>query len=365
MKIAYVVYGYTNPGGTERVLSVKANYLLALGYDVSIISIKKEMNAPFFSFSESIHFYSLGINDFDNPKKESVFVERLTHLFEIIKPDISITMGPALSKYLYKVKDISAKIYELHFTKYKRKTVLANWDKYVLGRMISSIYTWKHDHIASQYDQVVVLTKEDSYFWRNLKNVTVIPNPLSFVSTKKTDLKSKRVIAVGRFTKSKGFNNLIDIWAIVNRKFPDWTLSIWGKGHLKTKLQKQVEMLNLSHVIEINDPSLNIEEEYCKSSIYALSSDSEAFGLVLMEAMSCGLPAVSFDCKTGPANIITEGEDGFLVKLRDKKAFAQKLCILIENEELRVSMGQKAAENMQRFSVDKVMSQWISLFEDL
>jgi glycosyltransferase involved in cell wall biosynthesis len=106
-------------------------------------------------------------------------------------------------------------------------------------------------------------------------------------------------------------------------------------------------------------------EKYIGSSILLLTSLFEPFGLVLPEAMSCGLPVVSFDCPYGPADIITDGVDGFLIKNRDVQAFADRVCQLIEDKELRVRMGQAAIKSSQRYRADVIMPKWKELFESL
>lgn len=364
MRIVYVVHGYENSGGTERVLSVKANYLVEKGYDVSIISLKDVVDKPFFEFSSQIKLYHLGWPK-DDEKYRDLFVEKATLLLKEIKPDITLTSGIGVTKYLYMVKDGSKKIFELHFTKYKRKFELASLDKYFIGRFITAIYSYKRNSIVRKYDCFVVLTEEDKESWRNISNIEVIPNPMSFLPSSYSDVSSKRVIGVGRYMYQKGFDFLIDIWADIYKKYPEWKLVLFGNGRKRKMLEERAKKLGLTKVIEFNDPTNNIEEEYKKSSIFALTSRYEGFGLVLIEAMSCGLPSVAYSCKCGPRDIISNEEDGFLIEMGDKTSYVEKLSLLIENEELRRTMGRAAAQNMLRFGLDDVMLKWINLFSKL
>lgn len=363
MKIVYLLRDYINPGGIERIVANKANYLVEAGYQIYIVSLFSKEEQPFFKFNPNITFHCLDL--IDNKNLEQEFLKELDKYLDIINPDIVISTGIGVLNSMFKIKNNCHKILELHFAKYKKKYKLASLDKYWFGRIITNIYSYKRNNVAKKYDVLVSLTNEDRKDWRGLDNIVTIPNSLSFIPKSTSDLTAKKVIAVGRYTNQKGFDHLIDIWAIVNKKYPNWRLSIYGEGGKKKRLQNQINQLDLDKCIELNEPTKDVEKELINSSVYVMSSNYEGFGLVLVEAMSCGLPAISFDCKCGPKDIITEGEDGFLIKMNDNNAFAEKLCLLIENEELRYSMGQRAAENMNRFHIDKVMPQWISLFENL
>ena len=117
--------------------------------------------------------------------------------------------------------------------------------------------------------------------------------------------------------------------------------------------------------IFIHEPTSEIIAKYQESSIYIMSSRYEGFGMVLLEAMACGIPCVSFDCPYGPSDIIHDGEDGFLVKHLDTTALAERICYLIENPEIRKEMGEKAKRNIKRYSRENVMAQWTELFNHL
>lgn len=364
MKLVYVVHGYENSGGTERVLAVKANYLVEKGYDVTIIALKNVVDRPFFEFSSKIKFYHLGWPK-DDEKYKKLFIDKVTVILNEIKPDITITNGFGVTKYLYEVNDGSKKIFEFHFSKYRRKFELASLDKYSIGRFFTDIYSYKRNAIARKYDSFVVLTEEDKESWRNISKICVIPNPNSFEPLRKSSLESKRVIAVGRFTYQKGFDFLIDIWAEIYKKYPQWKLVFFGKGHKRKMLEERAEKLGLAKVIEFNDATNNIEEEYRKSSIFALTSRYEGMPLVLLEAMACGLPSVAYSCKCGPRDIISNAKDGFLIEMGDKDSYVDKLSLLIEDEELRRRMGDAAAQSVLRFQLDNVMLKWTTLFNRL
>lgn len=364
MKLAYVVHGYTDSGGTERVLAKKANYFIEQGHEVSIISMKEETREPFFSFSPKIEFYHLNIKK-NGKESKKLFLEQLSDCLMDIKPDISISMGFGLSIYLYEIKDGSKKILEIHFSKYKRKHYFTILDKYYLGRVISNIYEREKINAARHFDSFVVLTDEDKESWRNMPNIEVIPNPTSFLPEEYSDVTAKRVMAAGRYTHQKGFEYLIDIWGEVAEKYPDWKLSIFGDGRKKKLLEDRIKKLKLYNSVELLPITSNIQKEMMDSSVYALTSRYEGLPLVLIEAMACGLPVIAFACKCGPRDVIKDGEDGFLIGFKNKKTFAEKLSLLIENEELRIRMGKAARNNIQRFDSKIIMPKWESLFKRL
>ena len=195
--------------------------------------------------------------------------------------------------------------------------------------------------------------------------MVVIPDPLPFSVDEKSSLQSKRVITIGRYTYQKGYDMLLKAWSLVEKKHPDWSLAIYGMGDRKP-FEGQIQALGIDeNRIQLNGPVDDVSREYLNSSIFALTSRFKGFGLVIIEAMSCGVPVVAFSCKMGPDEIITNGEDGYLVSVGDVDGLANHLCSLIENQELRSQFGTAAYENSQRYGIDKVANQWKCLFDDL
>lgn len=176
---------------------------------------------------------------------------------------------------------------------------------------------------------------------------------------------SKRIITAGRLVEQKGYDLLLDAWSKVHQKHPEWILDIYGEGEDKTMLLEKRKNLALENSVLFHPPTLDIYQKYMDSDFYVMSSRFEGFGLVLAEAMSCGIPCVSFDCPHGPSDIIKDYEDGLLVEKENIKELADKICYLIENENVRIKMGHKARENVKRFLPENVMPQWKNLFESL
>lgn len=183
--------------------------------------------------------------------------------------------------------------------------------------------------------------------------------------TEKAKLEAHRVISVGRYEYPKGYDRLINAWALIAKQTSDWTLHIFGEGSLRPVLTKLIKDLHLENSIFLDGATHDIGKELLNSSIVVFTSNYEGFPMAIIEAESAGLPIVSFDTPCGPKDIIRDGEDGFLVPNGDIESLGKRLLSLIQNDELRKEMGGKAFENSKRFTPEAIMPQWISLFESI
>lgn len=227
---------------------------------------------------------------------------------------------------------------------------------------VFSDYLYRRGLRRSQ--MIVALTERDAEEWhKHYDNVCVIPNFVHLNNQSCATLEDKRVIWVGRFDYQKRPMEMVRIWQQVYPKFPDWHLDMYGEGELHAELETAVSSIGMN--IHIHPPTSHIFDCYRNSSILLSTSLFEPFGLVIPEAMSCGLPVAAYDCPYGPADIVTDGVDGFLIKNRDANDFANQVCQLIENKELRVRMGQAAIKSTQRYRADAIMPKWKDLFESL
>ena len=377
MRIAYCIPSLDHSGGMERVLTTKANYLAEqLGYDVNIIVTDDKGTKPYFPLSEKVHVVQLDVN-IDNlwlypiwkrlylyKKKMGLYKRRLEKCLKQLQPEITISLLRREINFLCDIKDGSAKVGEIHFGRYKYREANFGFLPSFVNKWITNRWMTQLDQKVKQLDRFVVLTHEDATYWKGLSNLMVIPNPITIERGAVSDCSTKQVIAVGRYTYQKGFDLLISAWRIVTKKHPDWTLNIYGGGK-KENFQPLVEKYGLGDALKLNGPVSNIREKYQESSIFVLSSRFEGLPLVLMEAMSTGLPSVSFACPCGPRDIIHDGEDGILCENGNIQQLAAGICRLIEDEQLRKEMGRKAAQNIQRFSLENIMTQWDDLLQEI
>lgn len=373
MRIIYCIAKTHNSGGMERVLANKANYLIDQGHEIIIITTDQCGKQPYFPLDARIRCYDLGINYEENngasfgnklihyPFKQIRHKKRLGKLLKQLKADIVISMFCNDASFITDINDGSKKIVEIHFSKFKR----LQYGRKGIWKMADWYRTKADEKLVKKFDRFVVLTQEDKGYWGNLPNMEVIHNMLSFHSKEIAPLENKRVLAIGRYTYQKGFDYLLDAWKIVHREKPDWTLDIVGDGELQAQLQEQIFNNQLDSSVCLRPPTKKIEDIYKEASILVMSSRYEGLPMVLLEAESCGLPVVSFTCKCGPKDIVTDGMDGFLVPEADIDTLANRILLLMEDDKLRRDMGKAAKENSERFSEIIIMKEWIKLFENL
>lgn len=373
MKILYSIAGTYNSGGMERVLANKANWLVAHGHEVIIVTTDQRGESPYFPLDARIKCYDLAINYEENngksflnklihyPFKQWKHKARLTALLKELRPDIVISMFCNDASFIPSIKDGSKKILEIHFSRFKR----LQYGRKGLWRL-ADWWRYKTDaKVVSRFDKFVVLTHEDKEYWGNLWNMCVIPNARTFEVNQPATLEAKKVVAVGRLNHQKGFDRLIDAWSIVDNVVSGWKLQIVGDGELREQLQNNIRELGLSNQINIGRAEKDMVSVYKDASILAMSSRYEGLPMVLLEAQAAGLPIVSFECKCGPKDVIENGVDGFLVEDGDIEQLAQKLVVLMQDANLRKQMGSAAYAHSDRYSEERIMKQWTDLFDEV
>lgn len=351
MRLLYITNGITGVGGLERVLSIKATYFAdKYKYDVHILSLNEKGKTPFYQFSSRINFHSLEVGH--SPIK---YFQGISKLVSILDPDIISVCDDGFKGLLAPlwIRGRSKIIYERHVS----KEILTEGKQ---PNMKQKIMFWIMGHCVKLFDKFIILTNDSKREWQG-DNVSVIPNPLSFYPPDVSSLDHKRIIAVGKVSIQKGYDRLNSAWSLIQSKFPEWKIDIFGYAKDYEQANKDIN----NNTIKIHPPTSNIIDEYLTSSIYALPSRFEGFGMVLIEAMACGVPCVAFDCPCGPRDIIKDGEDGFLVENGNIEQFAERLSQLIENEELRHSMGAKARANVKRYDIEIIANMWDKLFKEL
>ncbi len=377
MRIAYCIPSLYYPSGMERVLTLKANYFAEVfGYEIHIILTDGKDRKPYYDLHPSIKVHQLDIN-YDSLyglplhrhtwkylRMQRLFRKRLNKCLCSIRPDITISLLRRDINFINRMKDGSIKLGEIHFNKTNYRSFDDNRLPAFVQRAIKSYWMGLLIRQLRKLERFIVLSHEDAVLWTELNNVEVIHNPLSFFPEQQSDCTSKQVIAVGRYMPQKGFDRLIDAWVLVNRKHPDWVLRIYGDG-MRDVLQQQIDSLGITSTCLLEHSVEDIIEKYCESSIFVLSSRHEGFGMVITEAMVCGVPPVSFACPCGPRDIIQDEVDGLLVENGNIEQLAEKIIYLIENEDVRKKMGRQAHINVQRFSIKNISRKWEVLFNQL
>lgn len=376
-KIVYVTPALYMAGGVERVLTLKANFFAEhYGYDITIILTEGKDKPHFYPLSPKVKVINYALN-FEElwtcsllkkiliylPKQRR-FKKLLTTDLMRIRPDISISLLRRDINFINDIKDGSKKIGELHVNRINYRSFDGEQSN-VVKRLFEKLWMKNLISHLRKLDKFVVLTHEDRAAWPELKDVEVIPDPLSFVPNKISPLTEKRVIAVGRYHYQKGFDLLLKAWKIVEGKCPEWQLAIYGQGNREPYQQLADELGIDSTRCQLYGPTSDIQQEYVNSSLFVFSSRFEGFGMVLIEAMACGLPVVSYACPCGPKDIVSDGEDGLLVEAENINDLANGMVQLMTDRVARITMSQAGRKNVQRFEIERIALQWKLQFNNL
>ena len=376
-KIVYCAPAIYSAGGVERVVSVKASYFAEVhGYDVTIIVTDGPGLDCFFSLSPKVKVINLCLG-FEELWKASFVKKMLLYIGKQrryrkllsgelmrIRPDITISVLRREINFINSIPDGSHKIGELHVNRSNYRNFKINKSNYIKDWFAR---LWMNNLVGhlKELDRVVVLTGAAKDDWPELSNIRLIPDPLPFSVESTSNLSAKRVISIGRYCYEKGNDLLLYAWAKVEKVCSDWILDIYGMGE-QTAYLKMMEELGIDKTrCHLYGSITDVKEEYLSSSLFVLPSRFEGFGLVIIEAMSCGLPVISFDCENGPRNIIADSHDGFLISPFDINQYAEKMICLIQNYALRQQMGQHAFQSSKRYNIDTIGYQWKLLFDEL
>ena len=373
MKILYTICSLYNPGGMERVLLNKVQWLNThTDWEIVVVTTDQRQRPTFYPFPACVRMIDLGINYTDDNGKGFFakffgYMQRkrrhkslLAKLLKQEKPDVVDCFYPGECGFVPGFKDGSKKVMELHQSKlfhhqYNRKGLMGLADK-VRARM--------DERLVRRFDRFVVLTNEDKGLWGEMPGIRVIPNAAKFIAEDYSPCTAKRIIAVGRLDYQKGFDRLIEAWALVQKegRYSDWKLDIFGQGEWQQMLQAMIDERGVQDTARLNAPTSNIGKEYAGSSMLVMSSHYEGFPMVMIESMACGLPVVTFDYKCGPRDIIDHGENGLLVEDGDITGLAAAMMRLMDDEALRKRMGENAKNVVERYSEEKVMHLWKNLY---
>ena len=354
--IAFVLGDITAGAGTERTVTNLANALKRDGNQVSIISIYTGINkAPYYSLEEGIQIIHLNIPYAVNIKTRLKEYLRVYKKIKILtkQSNIEYILGTThainciLSFLPRKIKKIGCE--HMNYNAAPRPAQIVRKNRY------------------KKLDAVVLLTQVDRkrYDFLPESKTYVIPNIRSFKTDKPALLENKRIISTGRLEIQKGYDILVEMVPEIKKRIPDWKIDIFGSGSMKQQLVDRMKELNIQDYIHINDPVKGIRKEFEESGMFLATSRFEGLPMVMLEAQGCGLPIVSFNCPEGPADIISDGVDGFLIEDFNREEMIDKITRLALNDELRKEMGLRAYKRSDRFSEQEILKKWYKCFEEI
>lgn len=379
MKIVYITESMIRYGGTEKIITEKANYLSdQLGYDVTIVSCTQPFDQPnAFNLSPTVKQINLNFPyykpyRYGYPKRlwmkikaDKDLKKKIEETIIQLNPDILIGLLCFKADIISKINCHAKKIIECHETRYYSLADVEHNRSFISNLFMTIYQRNKYFRtIENNADVVVTLTNGDEKLWDKAKHVEVIPNFSTMQVENNYNYRNKRIIAVGRLSPEKGYDRLLNIWEQVSHKHPDWQLDIFGEGKMRDNLNDTITNQKIKNIC-IHHASSHISEEYVKSSIFVMTSYYEGFPLTLLEALKHGIPCIAYNCPFGPSSIILDNKCGYLVEDGNNQQFVEKLCKLIENNDIRRNFSMAAIERDKSFSVDNVMNLWKKLFVNL
>lgn len=370
-KITFLML-HLNYGGIEKQVTTLANKLVD-DYEIEIVSFYNILGKSFYDLDNRIkvkYIFPCGPNKNEITKALKKF--KLKEFFKELKLGIKILY----TKY-FKIGNIVNELdtdilvsSRIEFSKQIKRddiVVVSQEHSYIN----TNSYKRKVKKSFKKVDYLVVMTEKakelyETWF-RECKirpRVIKIPNMVDDYNGEGTNLHNKQIISVGRLEEVKDFSSLINVYSLVEKVHPDWYLKIVGEGSQRKKLEKQISSLGLKDKIILTGrlTSERIAEELDNSSIFVLTSKSESFSLVIVEAMSHNIPCVSYDIDVGPKEIITNKEDGYLIDDRSESQMAEQICMLIEDSVKRVEVGSEARKTAEKFFASNVANEWKKLF---
>lgn len=372
MKKITILALHLNYGGIERFITNLANSL-SNDYDVEIISTYKITDKPFFKLNNNIKVKYLITNLKPNKEEINKYLKKF-NIIKLIKELMKSIKILYLKKHLMIEfikkcnSDIVISTRDIHnkwLGKYGNINILKIGSEHNDSNSLK--YIKKISHTANELDYFVVVSKKMKNDYLKYLNIPVIHIPNSIESMPKSisKLSTNNIISVGRLEQVKGFEDLIDVFKIVITKNKKIKLNIVGSGSQKELLQEKINSFKLNDNIQLVGYK-NYEELsklYNESSLFVMTSLSESFGLVLLEAMSHKLPCIAFDSATGACEIIDSNINGYLIKNRNKEEMANKILELINDKELKEKMGKNALNTSKDYLSENIKKKWVDIFE--
>ena len=353
MKIAFIISSLGS-GGAERVLSLMANYWAHKNYSIIVITL--DNSAPFYLLEDRVKLEPLSLLK-NSVSVFSAIANNITRI-KIIKKKLIETDPDIVISFMTETNILST-----ISSKFINKPIIIA-ERISYDYLKSRVWVSLRKLVYRFSNALIVQTRYDKEKYNRLSNTFVINNPLNFKNIIRNDPRDEKIIlAVGRLNRQKGFDRLIEAFSHLDKK--GWKLVIIGEGCERSNLEKLIFDLNLKDYISMPGRTKEIEKWYKKASVFVLSSRNEGFPNVLCEAMAYGCACVSFDCISGPNEIITDKIDGYLIKNGDVDALSAKMDFLINNPEERRRIGKEAMKISDRLNIDSIMSKWDKIIEKI
>lgn len=369
MRLMYFIPLLAPIGGQERTLTDKANYLVSQGHDVMFVTY--ENNVPIVYPLDprvrhedlSCHFYSLYSYPFwkrfhEALKLKRQFRQKMKAQIDAFRPDVIVIAIPNTENFICDVMKLAGQtpvVIESHLAQGRQvfdRGITEKW-LYLINNPMKAVRTCS---------LLVALTKGDAECWQRqgVKNIRVIPNPVTCYPPQMAPVEGHRphrIIAVGRLALQKRMDRLVNAFALIADKYPEWYIDIYGEGELHDEVQALITQKGLDRQIHLQAPTNQIYEQYQTSQFFVLSSDFEGFGLVIVEAMACGIPVVVTECPFGPSEIVDHGKTGLLARM-DERDLAEKMEWMITHDAERNTMGAAAYQAAGRYRKELTMKEW-------
>lgn len=336
-------------GGAERVMSELANTWSIQKHEIHLVLLAKSEN--FYYIDDNVIIHNLGFSYsglFNKVFNELKVFFKLRKILKEQKPNFVLSF---MSKYniltILAASYLNVRVFVSDRSNPKKHL------PFLVSFLRKITYRFAHGIIAQTSLAKSILEKQTGN-----RNVAVIPNPLKSISIYENIKKEKIILNVGRLVNEKGQTYLLD--AFTKIKNTEWKIAILGDGPLHDQLKKQAEKLGLKDQVIMPGAVNEIDSWLAKASVFAFPSVSEGFPNALVEAMAAGLPCVSFDCDAGPRDIIIDGQNGYLVPVRDVELLADRLETLINNAEIRTQLSKEAAKIVNGFAVEKISDNYLA-----
>ncbi|EFB5894641.1 glycosyltransferase family 4 protein, partial [Escherichia coli] len=351
-KVSILIADITCVGGIERVICLLANALANYGFKVEIISLYRTNANINYALNKDIKVTF--INKLKYSGKPGGYFRLFKHILSAVK----------LNKHLLANKNSFFIINTFPMAFISMPFILFSKNTCVVEHVYHSYYSkpiqYIRQFIYKFITTIVALTDTDAEkYKRGHRHVVKIPNPLSFVECGESTLRNHKIIAVGRLEYQKGFDLLIQAFARAS-KDTDWSLDIYGDGTLRKELEEIIQFNEISNINLLGNVS-NIDEIYKDYSLFVFSSRFEGFGMVLLEAMRAGLPCISFNCPTGPAEIFDNGEYGILVDNGNIDELSNVMKMFMDSFELRSKFSKLSIIRTENYTLDKILPLWVDL----